>query len=299
MSSLKPRRLEYGLESGLTLVADAYGDPAAPIVLFMHGGGQTRHAWGGAARAVAEAGFHAITLDHRGHGDSAWDPAGDYRLEAFVTDLRGVLAQLADKPYLVGASLGGLTALLAEGAAREPISRGIVLVDVTPRLERRGVLRILEFMAARPDGFVSLEEAADVIAGYLPHRERPKDLGGLEKNLRRGPDGRYRWHWDPKLMKVWDVNHIDPEEVKRTTDERLDAARRLRVPALLVRGRMSDVVSEEVAHEFLSLAPHAEYVDLAAGHMVAGDRNDAFTSAVLAFLRKVAPRGDAVTPSAR
>ena len=46
------------------------------------------------------------------------------------------------------------------------------------------------------------------------------------------------------------------------------------------------MVSEEVAREFLSLVPHAEYLDLAAGHMVAGDRNDAFTQAVLAFLLK-------------
>jgi non-heme chloroperoxidase len=288
MSERPPRRLGFRVDVGLTLVADAYGDPAAPVVLFLHGGGQTRHAWGAAARAVAEAGFLAITLDHRGHGESDWDSAGDYRLEAFVRDLRGVLAQLDDKPYLVGASLGGLVAMLAEGMADEPVARGVVLVDVTPRLEPRGVVRILQFMAARPDGFATLEEAADVIAGYLPHRERRKELAGLEKNLRRGVDGRYRWHWDPNLMKVWSPEHVHPDEVRRTTEERLHAARRLRCPVLLVRGRMSDVVSEEVAREFLALVPHAEYVDLAAGHMVAGDRNDAFTESVLAFLRKAA-----------
>jgi pimeloyl-ACP methyl ester carboxylesterase len=295
MSDPVARRLEFRLDTGLTLVADAYGDPGAVPVLFLHGGGQTRHAWGGTARAVSEAGFHAITLDHRGHGESDWDPEGDYRLEAFVADLRGVLAALgrpgaprssAGPPYLVGASLGGLTAMLAEGTSHAPISRGVVMVDVTPRLEHRGVARILEFMAARPLGFASLEEVADAIAGYLPHRERPKDLAGLGKNLRRGADGRYRWHWDPKLMEIWNVEHVDPEEVERATRERLAAARGLRVPVLLVRGRMSDVVSEEVAREFLALVAHAEYVDLAAGHMVAGDKNDAFTDAVVSFLRR-------------
>ena len=281
------RRVQYRLETGLTLAADVYGDPGAPPVVFLHGGGQTRHAWGGSARAVADAGFFAISLDHRGHGESDWDPSGDYRLEAFVADLRGVLAQLPGKAFLVGASLGGLTALLAEGTSPEPSARAVVLVDVTPRLEPRGVMRILGFMSARPDGFATLEEAADVIAEYLPHRQRPTDLGGLEKNLRRGADGRYRWHWDPKLMTAWNLEHVDPDEVRRTTDERIAAARALRVPVLLVRGRTSDVVSEEVAREFLSVVPHAEYVDLAAGHMVAGDRNDAFTGAVLTFLQKV------------
>jgi pimeloyl-ACP methyl ester carboxylesterase len=291
MTAPDPRRIEFRLDSGLTLVADAYGAPDAPIVLFLHGGGQTRHAWGGAARAVADAGFHALSLDHRGHGESDWDPGGDYRLEAFVADLRGVLAKLPSRPFLVGASLGGLAAMMVEGTAPVSVSRGVVLVDITPRLELRGVVRILDFMAARPEGFASLDEAADVIAEYLPHRRRPKDTAGLEKNLRRGADGRYRWHWDPKLMRVWNIEHVDPDEAKRTTEERLAAARGLKVPVLLVRGRTSDVVSEDVAREFLSLVPHARYTDLAAGHMVAGDRNDAFTGAVLSFLEDTRAEG--------
>jgi pimeloyl-ACP methyl ester carboxylesterase len=208
-----------------------------------------------------------------------------------VADLHGVLAQLDQRPFLVGASLGGITAMMAEGLSPEPVSRGVVLVDVTPRLELVGVLRILGFMSARREGFASLEEAADVIAEFLPHRRRPRDLGGLEKNLRRGEDGRYRWHWDPRLMDSWNPARFDPAGGERVLAERLDAARRLRVPVLLVRGRTSDVVSEEGAREFLALVPHAEYVDLATGHMVAGDRNDAFTGAVLGFLQ--AARGAA------
>ncbi len=290
MPGLEPRRVDFRLDSGLTLAATAYGDPAAPTVLFLHGGGQTRHAWGGAARAVAEVGFFAVSVDQRGHGESDWDPLGDYRLEAFVADLRGVLAGLPERPFLVGASLGGLASMIASGTSPEPLSRGLVLVDVTPRLEHRGVARVLGFMGARPEGFASLDEAAEQVAAYLPHRRRPKDLGGLEKNLRRGADGRYRWHWDPKLIRVWNPDQADPEEIRRTVEERLAAARGLREPVLLVRGRMSDVVSEDVAREFLALVPHAEYVDLAAGHMVAGDSNDAFTGAVLAFLQRATSR---------
>ena len=289
-ASDSPRRLTYLVPSGLCIAADAFGDAAAPIVLFLHGGGQTRHAWDGAARAIAAAGYQAITMDHRGHGESDWHPGGDYSSDGFVSDLLGVLPQLPSRPVLVGASLGGITALLAEADAPAPVCRGIVLVDVTPRLEVSGVRRIIGFMAARPEGFASLEEVADYVANYLPHRPRPKDIAGLEKNLRRGDDGRYRWHWDPRLMDTWNPEHYDADEGARIIAERLAAARRLRVPTLLVRGRMSDVVSEEGAREFLDAVPSAKYVDLAAaGHMVAGDRNDAFTGAVLEFVREIMP----------
>lgn len=286
MSTHRPHALRFSLSTGVTLAADAYGDPSAQPVLFFHGGGQTRHAWRGSAAAVAAVGFYAITFDHRGHGESDWAPDGDYHLEAFAADLRAIVGQLDRPPFLVGASLGGSAAMMAEGLAEAPISRGLVLVDVTPRLEIEGVLRILGFMGARPEGFASLDEAADVIAEYLPHRARPTDLRGLAKNLRRGEDGRFRWHWDPRLMDAWSPARFDPAVATAMVAERLAAASKLRVPVLLVRGRMSDVVSEAGAQEFLAHVPHAGYVDLAAGHMVAGDRNDAFTSAVLDFLEK-------------
>ena len=174
--------------------------------------------------------------------------------------------------------------------------RAIVLVDITPRLEVEGVRRIIGFMAARPAGFASLEEAADFVAAYLPHRPRPRDTSGLAKNLRLGDDGRYRWHWDPRLMSRWNPSGseviVEIAEAERIMAERTEAARHLTVPVLLVRGRASDVVSEACAREFLELVPHAEYVDLeAAGHMVAGDKNDVFTGAVIDFVRRViAPR---------
>jgi pimeloyl-ACP methyl ester carboxylesterase len=285
------RHVTFDVPSGLRIAADAYGDPSAMPVLFLHGGGQTRHAWGGTAKAVAAAGFLAITMDHRGHGDSDWHPRGEYGVDGFVDDLRGVLAKLAQPPILVGASLGGITAMEAEANAPTSVCRGIVLVDVTHRLEIDGVKRILDFMAARPEGFASPQEAADVVAEYMPHRPRPKDVSGLRKNLRRGADGRYRWHWDPKLMQIWNPAKFDRDEGMRVVRDRLETARKLRVPTLLVRGRQSDVVSQSSAEELIASVPHAEYVDLAgAGHMVAGDRNDAFTGAVLDFVRRIAAK---------
>lgn len=277
-----PRSLRLTGAGGVGLAADAWGDPQAPPVLLLHGGGQTRHAWGGTAETLAAHGFYAVSMDLRGHGESDWSPDGRYDHDLFTDDVRVVAHSFRRPPALVGASLGGIASLLAQGEAPEPIASAVVLVDVAPRLEPEGVTRIVEFMRARPDGFESLEEAADTISEYLPHRPRPKDLSGLRKNLRRGADGRYRWHWDPRFM--------DPDRrptASRSPDRLLAAARNLGVPTLLVRGRRSDLLSEEGAREFLEHVPHARYVDVSgAGHMVAGDRNDAFTTAVVDFLEE-------------
>ena len=67
---------------------------------------------------------------------------------------------------------------------------------------------------------------------------------------------------------------------------------RIRIPTLLVRGGSSDVVSPEGARELQQLIPHAELFDVQdAGHMVAGDRNDVFSDAVIKFLRHCLPTG--------
>jgi non-heme chloroperoxidase len=265
--------------AGMTLAGDAWGDPAAAPVVLLPGGGQTRHSWRGTGRAIARAGWYAISLDARGHGDSAWDAEGDYSIDAFAADLRAVAATLARPPVVVGASLGGITAMIVEGET-PGVAAAVVLVDVAARIEVAGAERVRAFMTAFPDGFVTLEEAADVVAAYLPHRPRPRQLAGLTKSLRQGPDGRWRWHWDPRFLG----GSRPPSDV--ANPPRLAAAARaLTVPTLLVRGRQSDVLSEEGAEDFLTLVPHARYVDVSeAGHMVAGDRNDLFTDAVMAFL---------------
>ena len=283
--STAPRALSFAGADGLTLRADARGDSAAPPVVFLHGGGQTRHAWGGTAAALARDGRLTITLDLRGHGESDWAP-GDapYRLERFAADLRAVIAQLGRPPALVGASLGGLTSLLAVGEAEVPLASAAVLVDIAPRIEPEGAKRITSFMVGRPEGYASLEEVADAIADYTQHRSRPRDLESLKKNLRLGENGRWHWHWDPRFMGA-----DGPAEI--VDRQRLfAAARRLAFPTLLVRGRESDILSDEGVREFLAHLPNAQYVDVGgAGHMVAGDRNDAFTEAVREFLARAVP----------
>ena len=272
--------------NGVRLVADAFGDPWAPAVLLLHGGGQTRHSWGGTAAALAKEGFYAVSADLRGHGESDWDPTGDYSMAVMRADAEAWCLAL-HQPVLVGASMGGITGMWMEGTRAEeglpPASRALVLVDIAHRSEAAGIQRIVDFMTGRPEGFASLDEAAEAVAEYMPHRPRPTTTDGLARNLRLGGDGRYRWHWDPAFMGE------DRRPRTRThVDIFIEHARRLTLPVLLVRGQMSDVVSEETAQEFLQIVPHAEYVDVRdAHHMVAGDRNDAFTGPVVSFLQRL------------
>jgi pimeloyl-ACP methyl ester carboxylesterase len=276
----------------IRLAGDVAGpDDGFPVVL-LAGGGQTRHAWGTTFDALAVAGFRAISVDLRGHGESDWDPQSDYRIDAFASDVAAIVEQIGRTPALVGASLGGLASLLALGELGEfggaSIGSSLTLVDVAPRIEKDGRERIGAFMATNMEtGFGSLDEVADAIAEYNPHRPRPTDLSGLKKNLRQRADGRWRWHWDPGFVRARQSETSGTPSALIEPKRMEDAARTLTIPTLLVRGRMSDLLSQEGAQSFLDLVPHAEFRDVAgAGHMVAGDRNDLFNDAVVEFLKR-------------
>lgn len=279
-----PEPMHYWQGSGgVRLAGDAWGNPRGPLVLLQHGGGQTRHAWKGAGKLLAAAGYYAVAFDARGHGDSDWAPDGQYSQDLMVEDLRCVIAALGNRrPVLVGASMGGGTSLVAVGEDRVDAT-ALVMVDIAPRIEAEGVDRIQAFMSQSPDGFASLEAVAAAIARYQPQRKRPQTLDGLAKNLRLGADGRYHWHWDPRMR----AGRLDL--TKRRL--RLEAcAVKLKLPTLLVRGGLSDVLTEAGARDFLRLCPHCEYVSVTdAAHMVAGDRNDVFGNAVIGFLTRVVP----------
>lgn len=272
---------------GVRIVADRQGDPAARAVVFLHGGGQTRRSWGRAAAAVARRGYQAVTVDLRGHGESDWSSEGDYRVTSFARDVVEVLRGLPPRPVLVGASLGGFTSMLLAGEIAPELASAVVLVDIVPNMEQSGANRIHAFMSDRVEsGFGSLEEVADAIAEYNPHRPRPTDLEGLTTNLRRRGD-RWYWHWDPQFISG--TAAFPPFEVTDADRMHTAVAAILRngLPMLLIRGQMSDLVSQERAEEFLARFPQVEFADVrGAGHMVAGDRNDIFAGAVLDFLTR-------------
>lgn len=277
---MKSTRARFERPDGVALAVETFGARGMPIV-FAHGFGQTRQAWAGSAAALAERGRRAVTYDARGHGDSDWRAAAPYTWEQMRDDLAAIARSMPSRPVLVGASMGGLVGLAAEGAYA-PLFRALVLVDVTPRWEPRGVDRILNFMRAHPDGFESLDAAAAAIAAYLPHRRERKSPDRLRGLLADHGDGRLRWHWDPRLI----------DELARGSESYqpmlIDAARRVRIPTLLISGGASDIVSRDTIDEFLALVPHARHVRVAeATHMIVGDDNAAFTRHVAQFLDEI------------
>jgi pimeloyl-ACP methyl ester carboxylesterase len=200
-----------------------------------------------------------------------------------------VCDQLGRPPVLVGASLGGISAILAEGSSDRVVSSGLVIVDVTHRNNPDGIQRIKDFMASGLGGFATLADAAAAIAAYTPHRKRTVNPEGLRKVLRQKADGRWHWHWDPAFMSRRGGVEVPAPDFQGLFEA---ALANIDVPTLLVRGKLSDVVTEEGVTDFLAKIRHAKLADVSdAAHMVAGDQNDAFTSAVIRFLTEdVRPR---------
>ncbi|MDH6244670.1 alpha/beta hydrolase [Mycobacterium sp. OTB74] len=281
-----PETVQFGGVDGLTLVADEWNREAdtgdKPTILMLHGGGQNRFSWKNTGQILADHGFHVIAIDSRGHGDSDRSPTANYSVETLCADILQVIYQIGRPVALVGASMGGLTGMLSAHEAGPELVTKLVLVDVVPRYEKSGSSRVRDFMMTNVNGFASLEEAAGAVAAYLPHRTRPRSPEGLKKNLRLRPeigDGRWYWHWDPAFMTApGDDPFARTEQLER-------AVMSLQVPILLIRGKLSDVVSPEGVADFLEKVPHAQFVELSeAGHTAAGDDNDAFTEAVVQFI---------------
>lgn len=285
---INPEPISFAGDGGLTLRGDRWtpsGWESLPDVLMFPGGGQTRHSWKTAGVELAKRGFRVTSMDSRGHGESDFSPTADYGIVTMARDVLAVVAAIGRPVVYVGASMGGLTGILA--TPQTPAITALVLVDVVPAYEKAGSARIRNFMQGGMSGFASLDEAADAIAAYLPHRPKARSHEGLKRNLRLAEDGRWYWHWDPAFMQM------KPSE---SPDARLhdleDAASRITVPLLLIRGKMSDIVSAEGVQRFLSIAPQTQVVELAnAAHTAAGDDNEAFAATVIDFVTGVSQSG--------
>lgn len=288
-TTVEPQRFTVERDAGVTLVGEVWepgGIDCAPLdeILMLHGGAQTRHAWTRAARRLSSEGYRVTAMDARGHGDSDWDPEGDYDIHRLAADLEAIIADRFPerRPVIVGASLGGMTAMLSLGSG-EDVARALVLVDVTPKLEAKGVERIGAFMRSGFNGFASLEEAAEAISAYQPQRKRSTNVEGLRKNLRLREDGRWHWHWDPRFAGNASA---DNTEIGNTFFETL--VPKIKQPTLLIRGGASDIVSDESVRHLLEHLPHAHTMQVPdAGHMVAGDDNAVFLDQLEWFLTEI------------
>lgn len=261
---------------GLGLCADAFGEPAAPPVLFFHGGGQSRRAWRGSARRVAAAGYFGLTFDLRGHGDSDRADDGDYDVRAYGRDVARLIDGFRLPVTLIGASRGGQASLI--GAAARPDKVALVmLADVVPRLRDDGVDEMRGFFERSAHGFATLDEAADVL-GKLGHA-RPANPSALARAMRQDETGRYFWQWDPRTV---DPRFLNPPSEGEAVEA---AAALVRCPVIMVRAEHSNVVTDEGVAHFQSITPQLKVIDAkGVGHMFTGDRNDAFAEMLLTYL---------------
>jgi pimeloyl-ACP methyl ester carboxylesterase len=278
----------FKTHDGLTLVGDVGGNPKDPTILLLHGGGQTRNSWTKTMHRLVERGYFVINYDARGHGDSDWSPKGIYSIEDFSLDLRAIRETINGPVAIVGASMGGITSFYTVGMSNPPTADALVLVDIVLSAPPAGVARIRNFMIGHHNGFATLEEAVDAVAAYNTDRPRPKNTSGLRKNLRLREDGRYHWHWDPRMMSA----SPEPEPPTRA-ESVIQVSKGVTIPLLVVRGKRSDMVNDEVVAEIRRLVPQTEIYEVPdAGHMVTGDQNDVFSAGVLSFLDKhFMPRG--------
>jgi pimeloyl-ACP methyl ester carboxylesterase len=267
---------EIAIANGDIMLVNDLWDCKNPkgAVALLHGGGQTRHSWSPMAQRLNANGWQVLNMDLRGHGDSSWSADGDYSCDSFVDDVSLVVSALQMPPVLVGASLGGRIAAMAQTERR--LGTGVVMVDLVPHARREGVTRIRDFMTSSPNGFASLQEAANAVQAYYAGTRQRVSPDSLRRGLRQGSDGRWRWHWDPRLLDV--DQSVD--------DDRLvSAAPGIDVPVLLVRGEKSDITNPENVRRFGSLIPNCQIVEIPGlGHVVSGGNNHLIAGPLENFL---------------
>jgi pimeloyl-ACP methyl ester carboxylesterase len=263
---------------GNALVWQALPGTEALTVIFAHGGGQSRRSWTRAARCVSAAGYAALVYDQRGHGDSDWSEDGHYSLDIFRDDFLHVLAQWGRPAVVVGASLGGLVAMMAAAEA-PPLLRGVVAIDTAPQLDTVEIHRIVDLLAGdAAGGFESPAAAAAHMNRFSP--ERAVTAEAMAASLRLGADGRYHWPWDVQVVTG------ERSSVAIKHEARLHVlAAQVQVPYLLIRAGNSKLVSDAAVERLRSCIPQLEVAWLSgADHLVGGADGERAMELVLPFL---------------
>jgi pimeloyl-ACP methyl ester carboxylesterase len=256
-----------------------WGGNGHPIVL-LHGGGLNAHTWDVVALMLRDR-YRCIALDQRGHGDSEWSPAIDYGVETQVRDVEGFVESLKlEQPILVGQSMGGLNAMAYAVRHSEQL-KGLVVVDVGPEIDAAGAQRIREF-ASTPE-LESPEAFLERAVKFNPLRNPAVLRRSLFYNLRQLPSGKFALKHDQRRAseEAWRISTAQRERLSREVT-------RISCPALIVRGALSDVLSDQAAENFARSLPHARWMQVEkAGHNVQGDNPRGLLDAILPFFNEI------------
>lgn len=253
------RACEWRGGAGNRIVGEAFDADGPVTVVLLHGGGQTRHTWRRAARALQAQGLPCLSFDLRGHGDSDWIDSGDYRLDSFRDDARRVLAAWNRPCVLIGTSLGGLVSLLVAGSDL-PQVRGLALIDTAPQLNPAEIDWLIDFLGGDAErGFASPADAVAHVQRFFPNLAVSAE--SIEKGLRRGADGRWHRHWDVRVV-IGPMNSVALPHEQRLHDD----AARVRVPFALLRAGASQLVSDAAVARLRGCVPQLEVYELPGAH---------------------------------
>lgn len=258
-----------------------WGDQQKRPMLFLHGGGLNAHTYDLVCLAL-RADYHCISLDQRGHGDSEWSPVMDYDTATHAADVEALVDYLGlDRLILVGMSMGGLNALHYAGDHARRLA-ALVIIDSGPDMQSSGSQRIRDFLS-EPNEAESIDDFIDRAVAFNARRDPLLLRRSLLHNLRRTPDGKWVWKWDPRPRR-----RSDPHRLARRRDVLWTKVPGITCPTLLVRGAESDVFSEEDASELARRLPNARHVTIeSAGHTVQGDNPAALVREMRSFFSSI------------
>jgi len=255
MTALLQAKSMFATVNGLRLHYLDWGNAGASPVVCLHGYTSSAQAFNAPARLFQDR-AHVIALDVRGHGESAWSPAGDYQYRDQASDLAELVDQLELPPFtLIATSMGGIIAM-AYAEAHAARLRRLVINDIGPDVEG-GSGRITQMVGSRPEEFATLDDAmayrrevSPITASRSADDQRELALGVL----RQRPDGRWIWKMDPAYIQQR-VRHGAPPRPALWP-----VLQRLSCPTLVVWGTTSDVLSEAQARRMVDLLPRGELV---------------------------------------
>jgi pimeloyl-ACP methyl ester carboxylesterase len=253
----------FSASDGLKLHVRDYGsalDPGIPVVC-LPGLSRNSADFGPLASALA-GGFYGekrrvLALDYRGRGLSDYDRNWtNYSLEVESDDLLAVLtaAEIA-RAIFVGTSRGGLHAMLLS-AARPAVVHAVVLNDIGPVVEPRGMARICSYVGKLPAPR-STPDAVDLLKRLMSEQFSSlseADWAAYAKITFADHHGRFGTRYDPKLMKP--LQSLDHEQPLPDLWPQFDGLRN--APLLIIRGQNSDVLSAATLAEMARRHPGCE-----------------------------------------
>jgi pimeloyl-ACP methyl ester carboxylesterase len=282
---MEPRSLRIPVASDLELHVLEWSSEGVPLIL-LHGHGNEAHLWDDFVPCVAPH-YRVIAVDQRGHGDSDWDPEGRYETNWMVDDLEALTSALEiDRFVLIGFSMGGRVSM--GFAARHPERlAGLVIVDIGPELDPRGVMRIGQEMQSKPAPvFASIDEYVAALSLNYPAGQ-PDSLRRMAQfGLRQREDGLFELKMDPKMRGERPDDEAARAREEAFIQEQWDALERLSCPTLVVRGAASDVLSPDTADRMVDDVLQNGRLEIIpqAAHSVATDNPKAFEEAVSRFV---------------